>query len=189
MTTANAVHRLVTIDMGSNATKVKVWHLTDGSATEEAFLRYPIRLGASVFTGGALDAVIVDRLIQLFTELQTQYGDATTVAYRAVATSALREATNREQVRDRVRRETGIDVRVVGGEEEARLMALGILGRNDAHGDRHHLLLDIGGGSSEIILTEGLEVRLALSIPIGAVRLKERCWHDDAVPSAEQIDR
>jgi exopolyphosphatase/guanosine-5'-triphosphate,3'-diphosphate pyrophosphatase len=181
-----AVPRFLAIDIGSNAVRLKTWRLPPGGPPEaDDFQRHPIRLGTSVFGEGALDDAVADRLVDLLREGRRRLDDGRLVAVRAVATSALREARNRESFRRRCIEEAGIDVRVPTGKEEARLMALGALGRQ-ARPDRSHLLLDIGGGSSEIIRTIGLQVRQARSLPLGAVRLRRRCWPDADPPSPDQ---
>jgi exopolyphosphatase/guanosine-5'-triphosphate,3'-diphosphate pyrophosphatase len=90
-----------------------------------------------------------------------------------VATSAVREASNRQLFLARVRRATGRDVRVVAGEEEARLALLGVLSGIEGFA-RDFLLLDIGGGSTEFTLARDRQTVTALSIPLGVVPLTEQ---------------
>jgi exopolyphosphatase/guanosine-5'-triphosphate,3'-diphosphate pyrophosphatase len=179
------------IDIGSNAVKMKSWRLpAAGVPVQTDFQRHAIRLGAGVFADGNADPTAVERLAALLAETRRAVGLRCTI--RAIATSALREAKNREAVVTRLREASGIDVRVLSGEEEARLMALGVLGRRANSGplaETPHLLLDIGGGSSEIIRTRGAEVIEARSYPLGAVRLRRQCFADADPPSAEQTRR
>ena len=96
----------------------------------------------------------------------------------AVATSATREAENRQVFIDRVLAETGIKVEVISGIEEARLIHLGVLQALPVY-DRRLLLVDIGGGSTEFLIGQGSEVRPgARSMKLGAIRLTERFFAD-----------
>ena len=90
---------------------------------------------------------------------------------RAVATSAVREAKNRDEIIRRIRKETGVLLDVVSGKEDARLICLGVL-----HGkpkDARSLVIDIGGGSTEVASARGEEPKALWSIALGAVRLAE----------------
>jgi exopolyphosphatase/guanosine-5'-triphosphate,3'-diphosphate pyrophosphatase len=99
---------------------------------------------------------------------------------RAVATSAVREAENRADFLDRVESETGIEIEVISGVEEARLIHLGVLQAVPVL-DRRVLVIDIGGGSTEFVVGEGGEVLDALSLKLGHIRLTERFFGDEPV--------
>src|SRR5262249_42602293 len=90
---------------------------------------------------------------------------------RAVATSALREAANANDVLRRVRRESGLDLEVVSGKEEARLICLGGLAGKPAGAKQ--LLIDIGGGSTEVATAQGERPTALWTLALGAVRLGE----------------
>lgn len=112
---------------------------------------------------------------------------------RAVATSAVREAKNRADFIKRVRKETGIDIEVVSGVEEARLIHLGVLNAIGIH-DRPMLVCDIGGGSTEVVVGLDDEVLFARSFKLGAVRLTDRFFanttlHPSAIPSCRSFIR
>src|SRR4051794_11768242 len=91
----------------------------------------------------------------------------------AVATSAVREAENRNEFVRRARDEAGVHVSVISGAEEARLIRLGVLQAVPVF-DQRHLLVDIGGGSSEFVVGEGNQMLVARSLKLGAIRLTER---------------
>jgi exopolyphosphatase / guanosine-5'-triphosphate,3'-diphosphate pyrophosphatase len=95
----------------------------------------------------------------------------------AVATSAVREAENREEFLRRARQEVGIDVEVISGFEEARLIHLGVLQALPLY-DRRRLVVDIGGGSTELVVGHGHDVLDARSMKLGAIRLTERFFPD-----------
>ena len=103
---------------------------------------------------------------------------------RAVATSAVREAANRDEFLERARAEAGVDVEVISGFEEARLIHLGVLQAVPAY-DRRLLLIDIGGGSTELLVGQGGDVLAARSLKLGAIRLTERFFSHDRVRSSE----
>src|SRR5205085_2336650 len=90
--------------------------------------------------------------------------------YRAVATSAVREATNGAHFVEQAVQSAGVRVETIGGDEEARLIELAVRERVSL-GDRAALLVDIGGGSTELTLLAGARVDYACSLPIGTVRL------------------
>ena len=99
---------------------------------------------------------------------------------RSVATSAVREATNAGVFLDRARREAGIEIEVISGAEEARLIHLGVLQAVPVF-DRRLLLVDIGGGSTELLIGEKGETLAARSFKLGAVRLTDRFFPGGAV--------
>lgn len=103
---------------------------------------------------------------------------------RTVATSAVREAKNRGEFIKRARKEAGIEVEVISGVEEARLIHIGVR-YAVAVGEQPMLLCDIGGGSTELVIASGEEILLSRSFKLGAVRLTDRFFSTDALhPSA-----
>ena len=103
---------------------------------------------------------------------------------RAVATSAVREAENRDDFIKRARKEAGVEIEVISGIEEARLIHLGARHAIGV-GDQQILLCDIGGGSTEIVVATGDKILLSRSFKLGAVRLTDRFFGSDALhPSA-----
>lgn len=103
----------------------------------------------------------------------------------AVATSAVREAANQQVFLDRARDEVGVEVEVISGFEEARLIHLGVLQALPVF-DQRLILADIGGGSTELLVGEGPDPIEARSMKLGAIRLTQR-FFDGEVPTAEQI--
>jgi exopolyphosphatase/guanosine-5'-triphosphate,3'-diphosphate pyrophosphatase len=101
----------------------------------------------------------------------------------AVATSAVREAENRNEFLDRVRRETGIEVEVISGFEEARLIHHGVIHALPVS-DQRVLVVDIGGGSTELIIGEGAELIEARSLRLGAIRLSQRFFAPAPAPGS-----
>ena len=124
----------------------------------------PIRPGEGVFTSGVMARPVIDRLLSTlrrYAALCRRHR----ARVRAVATSAVREARNRDEIVRRVRAETGLSLEVVSGREEARLICLGVLAGRAARA--RSLVIDIGGGSTEIALGLGEKPERA---PLGGAR-------------------
>ena len=110
------------------------------------------------------------RVLQMHVAAITSYSN---VEIHAVATSAMRDATNREAICERVRNEFNIEIKILSGEEESRLTYLGAVSKN---AEKHHPIgvLDIGGGSTELAIGTNGKFERGISLDIGAVRLTER---------------
>ncbi|MEW5741612.1 MAG: Ppx/GppA phosphatase family protein [Myxococcota bacterium] len=162
---------LAAIDVGTNAVRLELARvLADGSLETLHTERDPVRPGEGLFRTGVIRRDVADRLIatlRRYGALCKRYG----ARVRAVATSALREAKNRDDIVRRVKREAGLTLEVVSGREEARLICLGVLHGKPA--SQRSLCIDIGGGSTEIISALGEVPRTLVSIDVGAVRLTE----------------
>lgn len=162
---------LAAIDVGTNAVRLELARvLADGALEPLHTERDPVRPGEGVFTSGYLGDQVVDRLLatlRRYGALCRRHG----ARVRAVATSALREAKNRDEIVRRVKREAGLSLEVISGREEARLICLGVL-----HGKpkrQRSLCIDLGGGSTEFIDAQGEVPRALYSVDVGAVRLTE----------------
>jgi exopolyphosphatase/guanosine-5'-triphosphate,3'-diphosphate pyrophosphatase len=162
---------LAAIDVGTNAVRLEISRqLPDGTLETLHQERDPIRPGEGVFTGGTIARPVADRLIatlRRYGALCRRYR----AKVRAVATSAVREARNRDEIVRRARDDAGINLEVVSGREEARLICLGVLeGRPPS---ARSLLVDIGGGSTEVATGQGDKPTSLYSVAVGAVRLTE----------------
>ena len=163
---------LAAIDIGTNSIHMVLATVDPQLRSFSVVLteKYAVRLGDRDPRTGSLTDGAMDRGVQALRhcrELADSHGAAAIVS---VATSAVREAGNGRAFLDRVERELGIQVGLVDGNEEARLIYLGVLSAMDFEG-RPHLILDIGGGSTELILSDGQDIRSLNSLRIGAVRL------------------
>lgn len=162
------------IDIGSNAVRLLIKGMSAESADELSskvlLLRVPLRLGEDAFTTGEISArkgKKLVRLIKAFRQLMKIYD---VVDYRACATSAMRDAGNsREIVRD-IHKKTGIRIEVIGGEEEARLV-YGNHIENCLSAEKNYIYVDVGGGSTEISLISGGELKSSQSYNVGTVRI------------------
>ncbi len=173
---------LAAIDVGANAVRMELARpLPDGSLETLHQERDPVRPGEGVFSTGSIPREVADRLLATL----RRYGalcrrDAALL--RAVATSAVREARNGADIVRRAREEAGIELEVVSGREEARLICLGVL-----HGKPDHvrsLVVDIGGGSTEVATANGEHPTDLWSVAVGAVRLTEMFAISAKVPPA-----
>ncbi|HTY07596.1 MAG TPA: Ppx/GppA phosphatase family protein [Candidatus Edwardsbacteria bacterium] len=165
---------LAAIDVGSNALRLAVGTVDQQRRlTVIATAREALRLGQDVFNAGAIPEPTVEQLVaafQRFRQIGQQHGASMT---RAVGTSALREARNKEMVIDAVQQRTGIELAVIGPEEEARLVHLAVSQALDLRGVRA-LIIDIGGGSVEVTVAENGRIAGSECFMMGAVRLLQK---------------
>jgi len=159
------------IDVGTNAVRLElVRSLPDGTREVLHQERDPVRPGQGVFATGGMSAEVQKRLmatLRRYASLCNRHG----AEVRAVATSALREARNRDAVIRRAEKETGLRLEVISGTEEARLICLGVLeGRSPRS---KTVCIDIGGGSTEIARAVGEQPVELWSLALGAIRLGE----------------
>jgi exopolyphosphatase / guanosine-5'-triphosphate,3'-diphosphate pyrophosphatase len=162
---------IAAIDVGSNAIRLSIANVnTDGAHQVVYYVREPVRLGQDVFTKGTISAHTVDRLLETFMGFKRKLEELAATHVRAVATSALREATNRDLVLKAVQKATGIEISIIGGEEEARLIHLAAKSAVNLK-NKVALLVDIGGGSVEVVLADDTTVLCTESYAMGSVRL------------------
>ena len=183
----SSLRRVAAIDIGTNSTHLLVAAVDPNLRTFSIVLaeKSTTRLGErDPVTGHLSDAAItrgMDALRQ-FTELAASHQVEQIVT---AATSAVREAPNGRDFLQQIKDELDLDVDLVSGPEEARLIYLGVLS-GMSFGDRPHLLLDIGGGSTELILADGRDARALTSTRIGAVRLQRDFVTEDPLPAQSQ---
>ncbi len=170
------------IDIGSNAIRLQVARIDKpGSYEVLCEERKPVRLGEGVFVTGELaDSAILRAIeaLKYFREIATVYR---VELVRAVATSAAREASNAGEFVRQVEESTGLTVEVISGQEEARLIHLGLRDSLLLEPDRQYLLIDIGGGSTEISVATKSRVLISESLKLGTVRLTELFVKSDPI--------
>lgn len=169
--------RLAAIDIGTSSLHLAIAQPAP-SGRPELLLRekLPVRLGSGGRDMKSLNPDAVDRAIDALRTFRA-LADANDADVHAVATSAVREAENADAFIARAKIEAGIVVEVIAGTEEARLIHLGVLGAVPL-ADVDHLVIDIGGGSTELIVGSGVEPRLTRSLKLGHVRLTDRFFPD-----------
>ena len=178
--------RLAGIDIGTLTCRLLIADLpADHRLNELCSERRILRLGEGVDQSKRLKHEAVDRVIHCLKDWRATIESYRVHAHVAVATSAVRDAANRQEFLNRVRSEAGFEVEILSGDEEARRTMLGIhSGLPDDITDV--LALDIGGGSTEFILALQGQPPVVRSIDIGVVRLSERLLHHDP-PTRQEI--
>jgi exopolyphosphatase/guanosine-5'-triphosphate,3'-diphosphate pyrophosphatase len=162
---------IAAIDVGANAVRLEIARgFSDGSIESVHQERDPIRPSEGLFQTGIIPVAVVDRLIGVLRRYAI-ICKRHQARVRAVGTSALREAKNRDDIIRRVKRETGLVLEAISGKEEARLMCLGVLSGRPPKA--RSLCIDIGGGSTEVAGAIGDQPSKLWSVAIGSVRLTE----------------
>jgi exopolyphosphatase/guanosine-5'-triphosphate,3'-diphosphate pyrophosphatase len=178
MTEVSESPLIAAIDIGSNSIKMTVGRASaSGGADEVDWASETVRLGHGLETTGRLDDSRMNAAIETlarFRERAEQLGAATIVA---VATEATRAATNGRDFLERAHAETGIPIRVLGGDQEAALTFRGLGVTSDLAGPV--LVADVGGGSTELISASDRQIQEATSVPLGSGRLTERFLASD----------
>src|SRR5690348_753333 len=164
--------RYAAIDIGSNSVRMMAAEVTDGKTQALAQDRQVTRLGESVFRTGRISKEALAFLCSKLARMASTYGRLEVLGVRAVATSAVRDAMNRQEFSQRTSAVLGTNVEIISGSEEARLIHLGVESRWPRPKERT-LIIDVGGGSGELIVSEGGRLIDAVSKPLGAVRLTE----------------
>jgi len=180
--------RLAGIDIGTLTCRLLIADLSPtGPMKELCSERRILRLGEGVDQSKRLKPEAMDRVAQCLQDWRRVIDGYDVQARTTVATSAVRDAENRQQFVDRIKSETGLDVEILTGEEEAKRTMLGIRS-GLPQGITDLLALDIGGGSTEFILAQQGQLPVVRSIDIGVVRLSERLLHHDP-PTREETEQ
>jgi len=165
--------RIGIIDLGTNSIRFDVYDWSDdGQLVRVLRERELVRLGDSVFTTQHITEEAARRVLDAFKKFKAQGDSAEVTNYVAVGTSALRDAKNREEFIAAVKKETGIQLRVITGDEEAALIAKGVISNEKLTSDPV-AIVDIGGGSTEIIVALGESVFHSTSFNLGTLRLQQ----------------
>lgn len=165
--------RVACIDAGSNAIRFVAAEFTSPSQSRVLSVdRAPVRLGHGVFLNGRLGVRAGEAALSALAIFAERIRDLKVQRYRAVATSAVRESANGAEFIGRVRKETGIDLEVINGSEEARLVHLAVRNRIPL-GTVPWFAVDLGGGSVEVSLIDDSGILWSESHTMGSVRLLE----------------
>lgn len=173
---------IAAIDIGSNAARLLIKSVVrqeDGSlySQKQQFVRFPLRLGLDVFRSGKISEMRegqFKRMMKAFRQLMIIYDVA---SYRACATSALRDAENGKKIIKDIRKDVGISIEIISGEEEAdiiynnhieRLLAMSANGEGK---DMSYLYVDVGGGSTEVSFIADGALKASHSFNVGTLRL------------------
>lgn len=170
---------LAAIDVGTNSIKLLVGRVEGGTVVPLLHRAVNSRLGEGLQASGLISAEASDRTIAALKDLATLARDRGATRLAAVGTLVLRSAGNSAEFLRRCRDEAGLELRILTGEEEARLS---FQGASWAAAADHVLAIDIGGGSTEIMVGTRKELSASWSLSMGAVTLTEQFLHTD--PSA-----
>jgi len=173
-------YRVGCVDTGSNAIRFLAAEFSGPTEFETlAYQRVPVRLGHQVFLTGQLAPQAMEGAVAAFISFRDQMKDLDLDAFRAVATSAVREAENGQDLVEQVREETAIELEMISGFEEARLVHLAVASRVDLSGGQW-ILTDLGGGSVEVSLVDDMGMLWSESHTMGSVRILEELSGADA---------
>ncbi len=177
--------RVAAIDCGTNSIRLLIADI-DGSNFREIYRTMEIvRLGQGVDQNKAFHPDAIARTLAAVDLFAQEISKRGVEQIRFCATSATRDATNRELFIDGVKQRLGVEPEVISGEEEARLSFIGAT-KEFAQSDAPFLVVDIGGGSTEFVYGHS-DVEFAKSVNIGCVRMTERNIHSDP-PKTEEIE-
>lgn len=162
------------IDIGSNAVRLlfaNVYETKSGLITDKASLiRVPLRLGLDVFYNGVISEQRTEDLVKTMRAFKLLIDVYKPIGYRVAATSAMREAANNREVLDRVKAETGLEIGMIDGLEEASIISsLNNTLENKTYSKS--LYIDVGGGSTELSMMDGEHFLTSASFKIGTIRL------------------
>ena len=178
---------IAVVDIGSNSTRLLIAEVTDGRVSERVRHSNVTRLGAGVDRDGRLSEEGMDRVYAVLDGYHAEITDERCERSVAVLTSAVRDSANGRAFADGLRERYGLDPHVLTGDEEAQLTYRGATSERDPDDRTPTLVLDIGGGSTEMIIGEGTDVGFHVSTQAGVVRQTERHLDDDP-PTGAQVE-
>jgi exopolyphosphatase/guanosine-5'-triphosphate,3'-diphosphate pyrophosphatase len=182
------VPRYAAIDVGSNSIRSLVADVDRrGRPRVLASDRQVVRLGTGVFRDGRVSDAAMDLACRVLRRMADEFRDLRVTAVRAVATSAIRDAANQVDFVACASAVLGTPLEVISGLEEARLVERGVHARWP-HPKERVLIVDVGGGSAQLLLAEKGHLVEAFSKPLGAVRLTETFLKHDP-PTASELAR
>ena len=158
------------MDMGTNSVRIMIVRISPNhSYTVISRQKEMIRLGAGEFTDNILKQEAMDRAVAVCRNFEVMARSFKADKIIVVATSAARDARNQSEFLHRLKRESGVDVHVISGKEEARLIYLGVASGINLSGNA--LFIDIGGGSTELVIGDEKGYQFLDSLKLGAIRL------------------
>lgn len=167
--------RLAAIDIGSNAARLLINDVINGPQNKPEFVkltlvRVPLRLGFDVFEKGEISAEKTEMLIKTVQSYKLLLDVYSVKHLITAATSAMRDAANAKQILHQVKHETGIDIKVISGEEEATFIYENHIAEN-LNNQESYLYIDVGGGSTELTFFSDGKLVAKKSFNIGTIRL------------------
>jgi exopolyphosphatase/guanosine-5'-triphosphate,3'-diphosphate pyrophosphatase len=181
--------RVAVVDIGTNSTRLLIAEVEDGNITAELVRESRVtRLGQGVDKTGRLADEAMERVFAVLEDYASLIDEYAVETTTAVLTSAVRDAANGDEFTRVVRERFGLDAHTIPGSEEAQLTFLGATSERDLDPDAGDVVvIDIGGGSTELVVGRGREVTFFVSMQAGVVRQTERHLHHDP-PLPEELD-
>ena len=178
--------RVAVVDIGSNSTRLLIADVEDGTVTDELErISVVTRLGAGVDADGRLRDDAMERVYSTLADFRALIDRHHADTALAVLTSAVRDAANGKEFAEVVEHRFGLTPHVLTGDQEARLSFLGATSDRDPSDKTPTLLVDIGGGSTEVVIGTGRDAEFHVSNQVGVVRQTERHIHSDPPTDAE----
>jgi len=174
------------IDIGSNSCRLAIASVVQHKLKTLHEDREVTRLGESVFETGVISPEAMANTIKALKRFHKAVQAHVVDSVRVVATSAMRDARNSEAFRAWVKSTTGWSVETISGLEEGRLIHLGVVTHEPGARGRC-LMIDLGGGSCEVTMSEGGRIKDMVSLPLGAVRLQQEFLRTDPPPKADIV--
>ncbi|MGD9953041.1 MAG: exopolyphosphatase, partial [Burkholderiales bacterium] len=168
---------LAAVDLGSNSFHLQIGRVVDGQIYPLDSLREVVRIGAGLTSDKRIDRATQARALEALRRFGERLRGFPRQAVRAVGTNTLRVAKNAPQFLREARQELGFPIEVIAGREEARLIYLGVA-HSMPPAPHRRLVVDVGGGSTEFIVGEGLEPQLTESLYMGCVSYSLRYFPD-----------
>ncbi|MFY0629195.1 MAG: rod shape-determining protein [Flavobacteriaceae bacterium] len=170
-----SIKKYAAIDIGSNAIRLLISNIIEKEDKETKFkksslVRVPIRLGADSFVEGKVSDANIDRMIDALEAFKLLMNVHGVEAYKACATSAMREASNGKEVITKIHKKTGVQIDIINGKEEAAIISSTDLNELISS-EKSYLYVDVGGGSTEFTVFSKGEIITSKSFKIGTVRL------------------
>ncbi|HLM49311.1 MAG TPA: Ppx/GppA family phosphatase [Solirubrobacteraceae bacterium] len=179
--------RVAVVDIGTNSTRLLVVDAEDGRVVAEHARRSEVtRLGEGVDATGRLGEVPMERVFGVLETYRRTIDELGADATTGVLTSAVRDAANGAEFTEAVRERFGIDAAAISGDREAELTFAGATSDRDPADDTALVVIDIGGGSTELVAGRGREMAFHVSTQAGVVRQTERFITSDPPPLDEQ---
>jgi exopolyphosphatase / guanosine-5'-triphosphate,3'-diphosphate pyrophosphatase len=175
--------RLAAIDIGSNAARLLINDVIEGPQGKPEFVklslvRVPLRLGFDVFEKGEISEDKIEMFIKTLQSYKLLLEVYNVKHFMAAATSAMRDATNSKQILDRIKKDTGFDIKVISGDEEANYIYESHVAEN-LGSNESYLYIDVGGGSTELTFFSDGKLITKKSFDIGTIRLIKSQVNED----------
>ncbi|WP_342304442.1 exopolyphosphatase [Methanolobus sp. ZRKC5] len=169
--------KFAAIDVGSNAVRLLLSRVdsegVDPVYEKISFMRMPIRLGEDAFVHNNISPEKVSHLVSTMIAFRHLMDAYEPIDFMACATSAMREAENSDEIVSLIKKKSGIDLKVISGRKEAKIIYSNRIEKLLGSSDSTYLHIDVGGGSTELILFKGGKVFAYRSFNIGTIRMLE----------------